>query len=101
MSLKKLLTTGVVSTALVAANVTAFAYSAQAVSWQGQGKYRSDYSRSWNNDGPRDWNGGPRYRNDRHVYKKDKSDKKLARGIAIGLGVLLIGSILASEANHR
>ncbi len=32
------------------------------------------------------------------AYKKDNSDKKLARGIAIGLGVLLIGSILASEA---
>jgi Ni/Co efflux regulator RcnB len=101
MSLKKLLTTGVVSTALVAANFTAFANSAQADSWQGQGKYRSDYSRSWNNE-PRNWNnGGPKYRNDRHGYKKDNSDKKLARGIAIGLGVLLIGSILASEANHR
>ncbi len=99
MSLKKLLTTGVVSTALVAANVTAFANSAQAEPWRGQGQYRSD-SRGWDND-QRGWNGGPRYRYDQHSYKKDKSDKKLARGIAIGLGVLLIGSILASEANHR
>ena len=98
MSLKKLLTTGVVSTALVAANVTAFANSAQAGPWREKGPshYRVE-PRDWNGG----WNGGPRYRNDYRKYKKDKSDEKLARGIAIGLGVLLIGSILASEANHR
>ena len=98
MSLKKVFTTGVVSAALVAANVTAFAGAAQADSWRGNGPghYRSE---------PRDWNDGPRYGYGRDYgrghYKKDKSDKKVARGIAIGLGVLLLGSILASEANRH
>jgi hypothetical protein len=98
MSFKKLLTTGVVSTALIASNAVAFAGAAQAENWNGgHGKYRSE--RNFN-DGR--WNKGDRYAYEdrgRH-YKKDKSDKKIARGVAIGLGVLLIGSILASEA-HR
>jgi hypothetical protein len=96
MSFKKVFTAAIAGTALVAANVTAFAGAAQAESWHrnGPSQYRSD----------RDWDGGGRrygYDRGRTHYKKDKSDKKLARGIAIGLGVLLIGSILASEANHR
>jgi hypothetical protein len=97
MSLKKLLTTGVLSTALIASNAVAFAGAAQAENWNGgPGKYRSE--RNWNEGR---WNKGGRYAyDDRRHYKKDKSDKKIARGIAIGLGVLLVGSILAAEANR-
>lgn len=97
MSLKKGITAIIAGIALITANFTAFAGAAQAESWNrsGPGHYRSD----------RDWDGGRRYDYDhdrgRNHHKRDKSDKKVARGIAIGLGVLLIGSILASEANHR
>jgi len=100
MSLKKVFTTGVVSAALIAANVTTFAGVAQAHDWRdggpGRGAYRSERH---------DWDGGPRYGYGRDYgrghYKKDKSDKKIARGIAIGLGVLVLGSILAAEADRH
>jgi hypothetical protein len=96
MTFRKVFTAAVAGTALVAANITAFAGGAQAESWHrnGPGQYRSD----------RDWDGGGRrngYDYGRGHYKRDKSDKKVARGIAIGLGVLLLGSILASEANRH
>jgi hypothetical protein len=95
MSLKKVFTTGVVSAALIAANVTSFAGAAQAENWRGgPGQYRSE----------RDWDGGGRrysYDHGRGDHRRDKSDKKVARGIAIGLGVLLLGSILASEASRH
>jgi hypothetical protein len=94
MSFRKVFTAVLAGTALVAANVTAFAGAAQARDWRDGG---SGYSRS-----DRGWQDGRRYGYDhgRGHHKKDKSDKKIARGIAIGLGVLLIGSILASEANR-
>lgn len=95
MSFKKFATSAAVITSLLAANVGPLATAASAHDrWNGyEGR---GYSRHY--DGPRDYY-GPRHR---YAYKRhrDNRGKDIAKGIAIGLGVLAVGTILSS-GHHR
>jgi hypothetical protein len=96
MSLNKKLSGAVAAAALAAMNVTAFAGAAEARDWNSRGDrggyayndrdHRSDY---------RDYGRQRAY----DSYRERKKDKT-ARNVAIGLGVLMLGAILASQANH-
>lgn len=91
MSFKKFATSAAVIAGLLAANLSPLATAANAgPRWQ---KHNDGYSRFYN--GPRhDY--GPRYR---YAKRHHNSGKNLATGLAIGLGVLAVGSILAQA--HR
>ena len=96
MSFKKLTTSAAVIASLVAASLSPLATAANAKDrWHGKGGGHG-YSRHY--DGPRHYH-GPRHR---YAYKKHRRDRggDVAKGLAIGLGILAVGSILASEA-HR
>ena len=121
MSVRKLITTAVVTTSLVAGSAAGLATSAQAGDWRhddgGYGQEHSNY-RAWNGDrstnqdwnrgrGPRNWDAGPRrdYDHDTRpapapqvVYKKKKD--RTGRNIALGVGIVLLGAILAAEAGR-
>jgi hypothetical protein len=89
MSFKKFTTSAAVIAALLATSLSPLATAANAAPrWQ----KHNDHSYS------RHYNDGPRYR---YVKRHRHNDgKNIATGIAIGLGVLAVGSILASQA-HR
>lgn len=94
MSIKKLATSAAVAASLLAANLAPFAATAaDARDWR---RHNHDHSYSRGYDGPR------YHRHDRYHHKRhrDRSGKDVAKGIAIGLGILAVGSILASGA-HR
>jgi hypothetical protein len=96
MSLKKFTTSAAVIASLVAANLGPVATAANAKDgWHGK---RGGHGYSRHYDGPRHYH-GPRHR---YAYKKHRHNggRDVAKGIAIGLGILAVGSILASEA-HR
>jgi hypothetical protein len=93
MSFKKIATSAAVIAGLVAANVGPLATAASARDWN-KGHDRG-YARHY--DGPRHFHdNGPRYgygygyKRHRHNHGKD-----IAKGLAIGLGVLAVGSIIA------
>jgi hypothetical protein len=90
MSLRKTITAAVAGTALVAANLGPFAAAARADSWGGgprHGYHFKDHGK-----------GGTRYSYNRyHRHKRDN----IAKGIAIGLSVLLLGTILANANHHH
>ena len=97
MSFKKLATSAAVIASLVAANLSPLAVTAaSAKDWHGKGGH--SYSRHY--DGPRYDRGrdyGPRYgysKRHRHNHGRD-----VAKGLAIGLGVLAVGAILSNA--HR
>jgi hypothetical protein len=99
MSLKTFTTSAAVIGSLLAANLAPLAATAASArdGWRGNGG--PGYARAY--DGPR-YNYGPRhdygpryhhgYRKHRHNHGRD-----VATGIAIGLGVLAVGSIIASH----
>lgn len=95
MSFKKLATSAAVIAGLAAANLSPLAATAASArdGWHGKGGH--SYSRHY--DGRRH-DRGPRHR---YGYKKhrDNHGKDIAKGIAIGLGVLAVGAILSSA--HR
>jgi hypothetical protein len=98
MSFKKVITTTTVIAGLVAANIGPLATAASAHErWSngyGQG-YGQSYGRHFN--GPRHFHDyGPRYR----YAKKRHHGNDVAKGLAIGLGILAVGSILSSAHNH-
>jgi hypothetical protein len=104
MSIKKFATSAAVVASMLAANLSPLAATAaSARDWRNQGDY--SYSRGY--DGPRyDGRGrghryehGHRYGHYQH-YKRDRHGRDVAKGVAIGLGILAVGSILASGA-HR
>ena len=92
MSIKKFATSAAVITSLVAAGMAPLATAANAHG--NKGGYGHKYSKHY--DGPRHaygHNHGPRYyygKKHRHNHGRD-----VATGLAIGLGVLAVGSILA------
>lgn len=91
MSFKKITTSAIVAMSLLAANLSPLAVTAASAGQRGWNKHNDrHYSRHY--DGPRH-----RYAHKRH---RDHNGKNVAKGIAIGLGILAVGSILASEA-HR
>lgn len=93
MSLKKFATSAAAIAGLLATNIGPLATAAEAgPRWQNHGNH--NYSRHY--DGPRHYH-GPRHRyakRHRHGHGKD-----IATGLAIGLGVLAVGSIIANA--HR
>lgn len=94
MSLKKFTTSAAVIAGLLAANLSPLATAANAKDgWHGKGA--PGYSRYY--DGPRHYH-GPRHR---YAYKRhrDNRGKDIAKGLAIGLGVLAVGAIISSA--HR
>ena len=127
MSISKLITTALVSTSLVTGGL---ATSAQADDWrnhgngydQNQSNYRAwnggwnrnSGQRNWNNgprdwnNGPRDWNNGPRQGHDHdfrpapvpQVTQREHRDHR-GRNIALGVGIVLLGAILAAEAGRH
>lgn len=91
MSFKKITTSAIVAMSLLAANLSPLATAANA--GDGWRKHNDrGYSRKY--DGPRH-----RYTYNRH-RDRDHNGRNVAKGLAIGLGILAVGSILASEA-HR
>ena len=100
MSVKKFVTSAAVVASMLAANLFArAAASASARDWRQHGDH--SYSRSY--DGPRyhghGYGHGHRHGHYKH-YKRDRHGRDVAKGVAIGLGILAVGSILASGA-HR
>lgn len=95
MSFKKITTSAAVIASLLVANLSPLATAANAYD-RGSKGYSHSYSRHY--DGPR-YDYGPRHR---YAYKRHRHNhgKDIAKGLAIGLGVLAVGSILASGA-HR
>ncbi|HRN90007.1 hypothetical protein [Hyphomicrobium sp.] len=96
MSLKKFATSAAVITALVAANLSPLAATAADArdGWHG-GKRGHHYSRQYD-DRRYEHRQGRSYGHKQHRRNKDRD---LAKGLAIGLGVLAVGAILSSA--HR
>jgi hypothetical protein len=95
MSFKKFTTSAAVIAGLLAANMGPLATAASAHDRWNNGYDRS-YQRHYN--GPRRFNDyGPRYR---YAHKRHNHGKDIAKGLAIGIGVLAIGSILSSAHNR-
>ncbi|WP_072395897.1 hypothetical protein [Hyphomicrobium sp. CS1GBMeth3] len=94
MTFKKITTSAAVITSLLAASLSPLATTAANAHDGWRGKHNHGYSRHY--DGPRHYH-GPRHR---YGYKRHKHGRDVAKGIAIGLGVLAVGSILAS-GHHR
>ncbi|HEX2840570.1 hypothetical protein [Hyphomicrobium sp.] len=92
MTLKKFTTSAAVIAGLLAANLGPLTTAANA-----RDGWRRDYDRGYDRhyDGPRHYH-GPRHR---YGYKRDRHGKDIAKGVAIGLGILAVGTILSSA--HR
>jgi hypothetical protein len=96
MTIKKFATSAAVMAGLIAASMAPLTTAASAHgSWnKGNGPgYGAHY-----NNGPRHFHnhGGPRYGNGYgYGYKRHHHGRDVAKGLAIGLGVLAVGSILA------
>lgn len=95
MTFKKFATSAAVMTGLVAANMGPLVTAASA-----HGRFNNGYDRGYarSYDGPRHFHnhGGPRYGNGYgYGYKRHHHGRDVAKGLAIGLGVLAVGSILA------
>lgn len=98
MSIKKFATSAVVAASMLAANLAPFAATAaSAKDW----RKNDGHSYSRNYDGPRDYRRfderGPRYA---YGSRRHRNGNDVGKGIAIGLGILAVGAILASQA-HR
>ncbi|MGE0024614.1 MAG: hypothetical protein AB7S70_13410 [Hyphomicrobium sp.] len=88
MSFKKIAASAAVIASVLATSLSPLATAANA----GERWHNHDrgYSRSY--DGPRYYN-GPRYR----YAKRHNHGKDIAKGLAIGLGVLAVGAIIANS----
>ena len=107
MSFKKFATSAAVTFSLLAANLSPLAATAAEArdGWRKHDDraYSSSYDKYRKNKHNR-FSDYRRYddrydRYDRH-HHRDRSGKNVAKGVAIGLGILAVGAILASEA-HR
>jgi hypothetical protein len=84
----------------VAASVAAVAMlspAAQAGDWNGRrhpgyGHYQP---------APQYYVPPPRYNHFYHERRRDRTGEKIAKGVAIGVGALILGSILANEARRH
>jgi hypothetical protein len=107
MSFKKFTTSAVVAASLIAANLSPLAATAANAGdgWRRHNDdraYSSSYDRYRNNKHNRYSDYRRHDRHDRYdrYDRRDHSGKNVAKGIAIGLGILAVGAILASES-HR
>lgn len=96
MTFKKITTSAAVIASLVAANLSPLAATAASAhdGWRKGGHHNHGYSRHYK--GHRHYHG----RGYRYGYKRHNHGRDIAKGVAIGLGVLAVGSILAS-GHHR
>lgn len=92
MSFKKFATSAAVIASVVGASLSPLATAANAHDGGRYGHSDRGYARHY--DGPRYYSHGPRHR---YAYKRHRRGNDLAKGIAIGLGVLAVGSILANS----
>lgn len=94
MQIRKILTVAAVSAGLIAGNLTALTTSASAEGWRNHDGYSERHR------GPRHWD-----RSDFHDDYGHRRHHRRHRGgaVALGVGALLLGAIIASEANrgHR
>jgi hypothetical protein len=109
MSFKKFTTSAVVAASLLAANLSPLAATAANAGndWRKHNDnrgYSSSYDR-FRKDKPKRFSDYRRYddrydRYDRRHHHRDHNGRNVAKGVAIGLGILAVGAILASES-HR
>ena len=85
--------------AVAAVAATAFggvSTSVQAGDWQGRGYGHDGYA-------PRHYAPAPRHYGYGHGYGHDRRDRrgeKIATGVAIGVGAIILGSILANQSRR-
>ncbi|MGQ0674304.1 MAG: hypothetical protein ACT4N2_15700 [Hyphomicrobium sp.] len=126
MSIKRSITSAIVTASLLAGSALPLATSAQADSWGDRQGYSRNHGRDWDTGGDRRTRGWEQYArqrddDDRYDYaerahaeraaaaerasreerRERKHDKKVARGIAIGIGVLMLGAILSQAGDHN
>ena len=115
MSVKSHIISAAVIASLTLGTFVPLASSAYADSWgghQGGGYHEHDRGdRDWNVAPDRRYRGFEQYRNarpdyrayhDDHADRRDaRRDRKVARGVAIGLGVLMLGAILSQAGSHH
>lgn len=93
MNTLKKIVTAVVASATV---LGTFGASAQAGDWRGRGHgygYRSHPG--YHAPAPRPYYGYG------HHHRRDRTGEKIATGVAIGVGALILGSILANESRRN
>ena len=100
MSISKSITTVAVMAGLAAMNLVTLGSAAEA--YDGRGRSFNDWGgsghgRSWRYAAPRH---GHSYYDGYGNHRRNK-DKAYTRGLAIGLGAVVLGGILAAEANRR
>lgn len=101
MSISKTLSTTAAIAAVAALNIVSLGSAAQAFDGH------RDWHRDWHRDGHRWGHPAPAYRHappPHYGYRHEEHrgrDKSLARGLAIGLGAVIVGSILAAEASRK
>ena len=99
MSIRKSITTAAVMAGLAAMNLVTLGSAAEAYDGRGRG------SSAWSGGSyGRTARHAPAYRHSYHDGYDDhrrRKDKSYARGLAIGLGAVVLGGILAAEANRR
>jgi hypothetical protein len=83
----------------------AAAVSLVTVASAAQADYRGHrgHDHGWRDRGYAERYDAPRYRHyhdDQDQRRRDR-DKRVARGVAIGVGAVILGTILAAEANRR
>ena len=111
MSISKSITSAVVAASLVAGSMLPLATAANADSWGNRHSYSANSGRDWNVGSDRRYRGFQQYRAPRQDYRaynsyrddrrEHRRDRKVARGVAIGLGVLMLGAILSQAGNHH
>lgn len=96
MSLKKTISHAAVAVGIAASTLVTFGAGANAQHWQGRGSGNGAYNAPAPRRGaPMPYHAPPPMHHDRH-----RGDN-VAKGVAIGLGALILGSILSSEASRR
>jgi hypothetical protein len=85
------------ATAASLAAVTAVSPVAQAGDWNG----RRPSGYGYYQPAPRHYAPPPRYNHFYRERRRDRTGEKIAKGVAIGVGALILGSILANEARRH
>ncbi len=96
MSISKIITTTAAVAGIAAMHLVTLNSAAQAYDGRGNDRWRSS------SHGPAMRYAPPARHAYQGGYHRDHSrNKNLGRGIAIGLGALIVGGILAAEANRQ
>ncbi len=105
MTFARTATTAAVCASLLAGNLAFTSTSAEARDWRRDRGYHA-----YNDHGPRDYRPSRRhydharnynYAPPVHERRRNNKAKKIATGVAIGIGALILGSIIADSARRR